>query len=178
MDNIYYIVITFSDALDLRSPDDSEVDHRRYFIGHPPRPFPITDSSTAAVPTKQHSPTLSIEQRLVDLTTPRRHPGVPVAATTAGSPLPGRPASADVPSVPSMPLTLSVPKVHHHPGSPRLRPELLPLSLGDSGAGKHMSGYRFQGEISSYDIPSPPSNGKHLLHLTRLEEEKKHKKRF
>ena len=93
----------FPDALDLRLPTNGDINpHHRYLLVQPPqlssRPFPFTDSSTAAVPTKQHSPTLSIEQRLADLTNARRHPGIPVPASTAGSPLPGRPSSADVPS--------------------------------------------------------------------------------
>ncbi|XP_072176867.1 uncharacterized protein [Diadema setosum] len=152
------------DALDLTPTSETEIAHCRYLIGLP-RPFPITDSSMAAVPTKQHSPTLSIEQRLADLTHPIKRPsGLPVAATTAGSPLPGRPASADVP-ISSMPLTLTVPKVHAH-GSPRLRPEITPFPVTDVGATRHS--YRFQGEISSYDIPSPPSNGLLNREMTEL----------
>lgn len=153
----------FPDALDLRLPTNGDINpHHRYLLVQPPqlssRPFPFTDSSTAAVPTKQHSPTLSIEQRLADLTNARRHPGIPVPASTAGSPLPGRPSSADVPSS-AVPLTLTVPKLHTNTASPRLRPEMAPLTIGDVSPTK-AAGYRFQGEISSYDIPSPPSNGK------------------
>ncbi|XP_054769791.2 zinc finger protein 747-like [Lytechinus pictus] len=148
------------DALDLRLPTNGEINpHHRYMLVQPPqpssRPFPFTDSSTAAVPTKQHSPTLSIEQRLADLTNARRHPGLPVPASTAGSPLPGRPSSADVPPS-TMQLALTVPKLHNST-SPRLRPDIAPLTIGD-GSPTKASGYRFQGEISSYDIPSPPSN--------------------
>lgn len=86
----------------------------------------------AAVPSKQHSPTLVLERKLSEMSHCLTIP------TPAQSTILNR--------APGIMAPILIPVVPHRPSS-----------------AEH--GQRWPSEISTYDIPSPPANGKHCFHL-------------